>query len=80
MQFINVLHLDILFIGRLSSTWVMVSEEEDATPNSDNICNEINNEQPDVITVSCNYKDKDLPLRGRYVMVRQKTLLMKDIY
>ena len=74
MPFIKVLHFNILFIGRLSNTWVMVSDKEDATPNSDNICNEINNGQSGVITVTCNYNNRNSPLRGRYVTVRRKDI------
>ena len=52
----------------------MVSDEEDAAPNSDNICNEINNGQSGVITVTCNYNNRNSPLRGRYVTVRRKDI------
>ena len=62
----------ILIADRLSDTWVTVSDEEDSTPNDDIICNEIVNGQQDVVTVSCDYKNKNLYLRGRYVTIRRK--------
>ena len=49
-----------------------VSEEQDAIPNSDNICNEIINGLASVITVTCNYGSRLLPLRGHYVTIRRK--------
>ena len=50
----------------------MVNDEEDALPNNDNICNEINYGEQDVLTVTCDYKDREPPLRGRYVTIRRK--------
>ena len=58
--------------GRLSDTWVTVSDEEDVTPNDDNICNEIINGEQDVVTVTCDYKDRTSPPHGRYVTIRRK--------
>ena len=63
---------DILNIDRLSNTWVTVSDEEDAKPNDDNICNVILNEVQDVVTVTCDYKNTNPPLRGRFVTIRRK--------
>ena len=65
--------LDILFTDGQSMTWVTVSDEENATPNDDNICNEIINGYKEVMTITCNYNDRNPPmLRGRYVTIRQK--------
>ena len=47
-----------------------VSNEENVAPNDGNICNEIVNGEQDVLTVTCDYKGRDQPLRGCYVMVR----------
>ena len=48
-----------------------VSDEEDATPNDNNIFNEIINGLPSVVTVTCNYRGRNPPLRGRYVTIRR---------
>ena len=62
----------MFIIERLSDTWVTVSEEGDVTPNNDNICNEIIDGGRDVVTVECDYKGRNPPLKGRYVMIRRK--------
>ena len=49
-----------------------VSEEEDVMPNDDNICNEIINGQQDVVTVTCDYKNRNPPIRGHFVTIRRK--------
>ena len=50
-----------------------MGDEEDVTPNDDNICNEIVNGEQDVVSITCDYKSRDLPhLRGRYVTIRRK--------
>ena len=56
----------------LSDTWVTVSDEEDVTPNDDNICNEVIHGMRAVITVQCNYRYINAPRRGRYVTIRRK--------
>ena len=56
----------------LSETWVTVSDKEDATPNDDNICNEVIHGMRAVVTVQCNYKYVNAPRRGRYVTIRRK--------
>ena len=64
---INVLIPDLA----IEHTQVTVSDEEDATPNDDNICNEIINGEAYMV-VTCDYKDRNPPLRGRYVTFRRK--------
>ena len=49
-----------------------MSDEKNATPINENICNEIRNGKPDVVTVPCNYRGRNPQLRGRYVTIRQK--------
>ena len=49
-----------------------MSDKEDAEPNDDNICNEIIDALEDVVTVTCNYINRNPPLRGRYVTIRRK--------
>ena len=49
-----------------------MSEEENVTPNDDNICNEIMDGVQDVVTVTCNYNNSNSLLRGRYVTIRRK--------
>ena len=78
------MHVWILFVhnhimcsisGRLSNTWVTVSDEEDVAASDDNICNEIGyvGEQHDVVTVTCDYRQRKPPmLRGKYVTIRRK--------
>ena len=41
-------------------------------PNDNNICNEIIHGQQNVVTLMCEYKDRNSPLRGRYVTIRRK--------
>ena len=50
----------------------MVSDKEDVTPNDDNICYEVKDGVQDVVTVTCDYTDRDSALRGRYVTIRRK--------
>ena len=69
---INCNSFDTFIIERLSDTWVIVSGEENATLDSENICNEIMNGQEYVVTISCDYNNKSPPLRGRYVTIRRK--------
>ena len=57
---------------RLSNTWVIVSNAEYVAPNEDNICNEIIDGAQDVVTVTCNYRNKISHLRGRYVTIRRQ--------
>ena len=49
-----------------------MSDKENATPNDDNICNDIRNGLPSVVTVTCNYGSRNPPLRGCYVTIRRK--------
>ena len=49
-----------------------VSDEEDVTLNDDNICNEIINGVQDVVNITCDYKNRNLSIRGRYVTIRRK--------
>ena len=49
-----------------------MSDEEEVTLSDNNICNEIIDGEQDVVNVTCNYKNKNPPLRGRYVMIRRK--------
>ena len=59
----------------MSYTWVIVSDEEDATPNENNICNEIMYPLYGlVLTVKCNYKYINAPRRGRYVTIMRNDL------
>ena len=69
---INFNSFDAFIIERLSDTWVTVSDEEDASLNDDIICNEIINGKQTVVTVTCGYKNRNPPLRGRYVMIKRK--------
>ena len=69
---INFNPFDILLIDLLSDTLVTVSDKEEVTTNNDNICNEIVNGVQDVIKVTCNYKNRNPPVRGRYVTIRRK--------
>ena len=64
--------LGILITERLSGTWVTVSDEEDAMPNDNNICNEIREWNQHVVTVICNYQSRNAPIRGQYVTIRRK--------
>ena len=48
------------------------SDQENATVNSDNICNEIIDGQQSVLTVNCNYNNRNPPIRGQYVTIRRK--------
>ena len=58
---------------RLSRTWVTVSDTEDVDVDvDDNICNEILDGVQNVVTVTCDYNNRNLPLRGRYVTIRRK--------
>ena len=54
----------------------MVSEEEDVVPNDDNICNDIFDWRKGVVPVTCDYKDRNPPLRGRYVTIRRKEFVI----
>ena len=63
---------DILIADRLSENWVIVSDEKDATLNDNNICNEIVHGEQDLVTVNCNYRGRNPPLRGRYLTIRRK--------
>ena len=49
-----------------------MSDKEDEAPNEDNICNEIVNDEQDEVSVTCDYKSRSPPLRGRNVMIRRK--------
>ena len=57
-----------------------VSEEENETPNTGNICNWIQDWAEDVANVTCNYGDIDPPRRGRYIMIRKKEAPENGIY
>ena len=46
-------HIRHLLTDFLSGTWVTVSEEEEAIPNDNIICNEILDGEQDVVTVTC---------------------------
>ena len=64
---------DTLIAERLNDTWVIVSDTTPhVTPNDNNICNVITDGRHDVVTVSCDYKNRNPPLRGQYVTVRRK--------
>ena len=41
-------------------------------PNDNNVCNEIINGRLYFVTVICDYKNRNPPLRGRYVTIRRK--------
>ena len=63
----------LIIAENLIDVWVTVSDEEDETPNDDNICNEIRrNGLHAVVTVQCNYKYVNAPRRGRYLTIRRK--------
>ena len=49
-----------------------MSDEEDATPNDDNICNEIIDGVQEVVLVTCDYGSRNPPLRGQHVTIRRK--------
>ena len=49
--------------ARLSETWVIVSDDEKPTANTDNICNEIVNGKVPVKSVKCNYKSRNPKIR-----------------
>ena len=55
----------------------MVSDKEDVTPNSDTICNEVIDGERDVLTVTCGYRNRNVPSRGRYVTIRRKTTVFE---
>ena len=69
---IDIISLEFPFNERLCDTWVTVSEEENVTPMTDNICNEIMNGLEAVVNVTCDYNNRDPPLRGRYVTIKRK--------
>ena len=75
---IDFLHIDFksfdtLIAEWLNDTWVTVSDKTPhVTPNDDNICNVITDGRYDVVTVTCDYKNRNPPLRGRYVTIRRK--------
>ena len=49
-----------------------MSEKEDVTLNDDNICNEIIHGARDVVPITCDYKNRNPPLRGQHVTIRRK--------
>ena len=67
--------LILLHLVRLSETLVMVSENEKPDPSSsDTICNEIVNGELSLVTVQCNYNNRDPPnRRGKYVTIQRKS-------
>ena len=75
---IDYISFDISIADGLDYTWVTVSdesyvsEEDDTTPSDDIICNEIMNGLEAVVNVTCDYKNRTPPLRGRYVKIIRK--------
>ena len=69
---VNFNSFDILIVEYLIITWVTVSDEEDVIVNDTNICNEIYIGGERGEDVSCNYRGRNPPPRGRYVTIRQK--------
>ena len=74
-SFTKVWKRKCVFIGRLNDTWVMVTNEERPNVNNHNICNEIRNGELPVVTILCNYSNRNPAyIRGRYVMIQKKNV------